>query len=133
VEKEIFVVNLSGKKNSRSKKKEGEGPRQGPRQKGPPTTQHVFNRERNISAETDPDLPEIMVDIGKHETLTDGFDHFQELKFCPNTLTQYINTDTNIPSSDHFLSVQYQHIDRTLVNTILQKTYFDIGPHTTSP
>jgi len=38
----------------------------------------------------------IMVDIGKHEPLTDGFAHFQQLKFCQNTRTQYMSANVNI-------------------------------------
>jgi hypothetical protein len=63
-----------------------------------------------------------MADIEKHESLTDGFVHFQQLKFCVNTPTQYTSANINIPSQDHFLSLQHQqHVDRTIANAILQK------------
>ena len=73
-----------------------------------------------------------MADIGKREPLTDGFVHFQQLKFCVNMRTQYTSTNINIPSQDHFLSL-YQHVDRTIANAILHKgspgLYRQWNPH----
>ena len=62
-----------------------------------------------------------MADIGKYEPLTDVFVNYQLLKFCQNTRTQYTSTNIHIPDSDHFLSTQDEHVDRILVNVILQK------------
>ncbi len=60
----------------------------------------LFPRNRPRPSEIS-QWPEIMVDIGKHDPLTDGFVHFQQLKFWQNTSTQYIIIDINIPFSDH--------------------------------
>ena len=57
----------------------------------------------------------IMTDITEHESFDDGLVYFQVLKYCVNhvTWTQYINSNVTIPSPEHFLSLQYQHVDRT--------------------
>ena len=44
----------------------------------------------------------IMVDITKHEPLDDGLVHFQLMKFCMNTRTQYISSNVTVPSTEHF-------------------------------
>ena len=101
-----------------------------------PKTQHVFNRKKHFF-EIDPDLQEIVQDFTLDMFTTkgievlgspvdtdiyiNGFVHFQQFKFCMNTHTQYIIANISIPSPDHFLSLKYQHIDRTSTNTILQK------------
>ena len=63
----------------------------------------------------------IMADITKHESLDDGLVHFHLLKYCMNTCTQYISANVTLPSPEHFLSLQHQHVDRTLANVILRK------------
>ena len=73
----------------------------------------------------------IMTDIAKHEPLDDGLVHFQLLKYCMNTYTQYISANVTIPSPEHFLSLQHKHVDRTLANVILREVYINIGPHVT--
>ena len=57
--------------------------------------------------------------------LTDGFVHFQLLKFCQNIHTQYISVKINIPDSGNFLTTQYQHFDRKMANDVLQKVTRD--------
>ena len=61
----------------------------------------------------------IMANIAKHEPLDDGLVHFQLLKFCMNTRSQYLSA--NVSNHTHFHSLQHQHVDRYLANNILQK------------
>ena len=42
----------------------------------------------------------IMTDIAKLEPLDDGLVHFQLLKYCMNTRTQYISANVTIPSPE---------------------------------
>ena len=58
----------------------------------------------------------IMTDIGKHEPLDDGLVHFQLLKYCMNTYTQYISANVTIPSPEHFLSLPPPRIQGCLSN-----------------
>ena len=75
----------------------------------------------------------IMTDITKHESLDNGLVHFQLLKYCMNTCTQYISVNVTLPSPEHFLSLKHQHVDRVLVNIILRKgtrgLYQHCSPH----
>ena len=63
----------------------------------------------------------IINDVGKHDPITDGFVHFQLIKFCVNTLTQYMSENITLPPQEHFLSAQHVHVDTTIVDTILRK------------
>ncbi len=44
----------------------------------------------------------IIKDVGKHDPLTDGFVHFQLIKFCVNTRTQYMSANITLPPQEHF-------------------------------
>ena len=44
----------------------------------------------------------IINDAGKHDPLTDGFVHFQLIKFCVNTRTQYMSANITLPPQEHF-------------------------------
>ena len=57
----------------------------------------------------------------QHEPLTDGFVHFQLMKFCVNTRTQYMSTNITLPPQEHFLSVQQVHVDTVIADAILRK------------
>jgi hypothetical protein len=63
----------------------------------------------------------IINDAVKHDPLTDGFVHFQLIKFCVNTRTQYMSTNITLPPQEHFLSVQHVHVDTTITDVILRK------------
>ena len=62
-----------------------------------------------------------MADITKHDPLDDGLVHFQLLKYCMNTCSQYLSANVTIPSSEHFHSLQHIHLDRYIANNVLQK------------
>jgi hypothetical protein len=62
-----------------------------------------------------------MGNIGKHVCLTDGFVHAQLLKFCQNTLTQFISAKINIPDSDNVITAQHKHVDRKMTYEILEE------------
>jgi hypothetical protein len=63
----------------------------------------------------------IMEDTGKLQALTDGLAHFQLVKFCQNTRTQFISANITIPDSDTVITAQHQYVDRKIAYEILQK------------
>ena len=63
----------------------------------------------------------IIRDAEKHDPLTDGFAHFQLLKFCVNTCTQYMSANITLPPQEHFLSAQHIHVDTAIADAILRK------------
>ena len=63
----------------------------------------------------------IINDVVKHDPLTDGFVHFQLIKFCMNTRTQYMSANITLPPQEHFLSAQHVHVDTAIADAILRK------------
>ena len=63
--------------------------------------------------------------VEKHHHLTDGFVHFQFVKFCMNTSTQYMSANITLPPQDHFLSAQHVHVDTSIADGILRKGTWD--------
>ena len=63
----------------------------------------------------------IINDAVKHDPLNDGFVHFQLIKFCVNTLTQYMSENITLPPQEHFLSAQHVHVDTAIADAILRK------------
>ncbi len=63
----------------------------------------------------------IINDVVKHDPLTDGFVHFQLIKFCVNTHTQYMSANITLPPQEYFLSVQHVHVDTVITDSILRK------------
>ena len=63
----------------------------------------------------------IIKDTVKHDPLTDGFVHFQLMKFCVNTRTQYMSAKITLPPQEHFLSAQHVHVDTVIADAILRK------------
>ena len=63
----------------------------------------------------------IIRDVEKHDPLTDGFVHFQLMKFCVNTRTQYMSANIRLPLQEYFLSAHHVHVDTTITDTILRK------------
>ena len=49
----------------------------------------------------------IINDAVKHDPLTDGFVHFQLIKFCVNTRTQYMSANITLPPQEYFFSAQH--------------------------
>ena len=87
--------------------------------------------DRFIQTQVFQNCLKIMTDIAKHEPLDDGLVHFQLLKYCMNTRSQYLSANVTIPSSEHFHSLHHHHLDRYLANNILQKgtgAVSNIGP-----
>ncbi len=63
----------------------------------------------------------IKKDTDKHDPFTDGFVHFQLMKCCVNTRTQYMSANVTLPPQEHFLSTQHVHVDTTIADEILRK------------
>ncbi len=63
----------------------------------------------------------IINDVVNPDPFTDGFVHFQLIKFCMNTHAQYISANITLPPQEHFLSVQHVHVDTVIANAILRK------------
>jgi hypothetical protein len=63
----------------------------------------------------------IIKDEDKHDPLTDGFVHFQVMKFCVNTRTQYMSANITLSPQEHFLSAQHVHVDTVITDAILNK------------
>jgi hypothetical protein len=59
--------------------------------------------------------------VKKKNPSTDGFVHFQLIKFCVNTRTQYMSVNINLPPQEHFVSAQHVHVDTVIADTILRK------------
>ncbi len=63
----------------------------------------------------------IVRNVEKHDHITDGPVHFQIVKFCMNTWTQYISSNITLPPKENFLSVQHVHVDTVIAHEILRK------------
>ena len=63
----------------------------------------------------------IIRNVEKHDHLSDGFVHFQLVKFCMNTCTQYMSANITLPPQEHFLSAQHIHVDTAIADAILRK------------
>ena len=63
----------------------------------------------------------IIRDTEKNDPLTDGFVHFQLMKFCVNTRTLYITANVTLPPQEHFLSAQHVHVHTVITDVILRE------------